>query len=763
MVAHPSHSTGRIFIMRNIDTLIARRAALRFACIAAAYAWVAGSPAGAQVLAGGGYHNCATTVAGGVVCWGGNSNGQIGDNSTIARAQPVNVIGLPFGSTAIAAGHGTTGHTCALVAGAVKCWGANNKGQLGDNSTTQRLTPVDVTGLGSGMTNVSAGDGFSCALSSTGGVSCWGRNNNGQMGGGDTSDKLTPITGGGFGPGSGVSAISGSSNHVCVVNNAGGAVCWGANFGGQLGDGNDGVFLNAPVAVIGLSSGVTSVATGSDHSCALTTTGGVKCWGDLTYGAIGNGNSAFGMSQPTPVDVTGLNSGVTAITAGQFHSCALTTTGGVKCWGRNAEGQIGDGTTTQRNAPVDVIASGAIAIAGGATHTCVLFGTGVSSCWGANVNGQIGIGVIGGPSYVPVATIYPAATTTMIASNLNPSVFGDAVTFTATVTGGVNGVAVAFQLAGVNIAGCSGVALASGTATCTTSVLNGGTRSIAAIYLGNSTTLASTSAALSQVVNPAAQTITFDPLANKQDTDPAFIVSALATSGLAVSFSSNTPGVCTVSGSTVTIVMSGTCTIAANQSGNSNFGAAPTVVQSFSIVASGPPLTLNAVVSRKTHATTGTFDLPIALGIAVGGSVTVESRSIGTGHRIVFQFDRAITSVASVDVVDSALAAIGTATPSFTGSELIITITGIPDNRRARVTVNNVNGSGLSFPVAMGFFIGDINSSRAVNITDVNGVKLRAGQLTTSANFRFDVNASGAINITDVNSTKLRAGQVLVP
>ena len=86
-------------------------------------------------------------------------------------------------------------------------------------------------------------------------------------------------------------------------------------------------------------------------------------------------------------------------------------------------------------------------------HTCALFGTGVSSCWGANVNGQIGIGVIGGPSYVPVATIYPTATSTMIASNLNPSVFGDNVTFTATVTGGVNGVPVAFQVAGVNIAG----------------------------------------------------------------------------------------------------------------------------------------------------------------------------------------------------------------------------------------------------------------------------------------------------------------------
>ena len=762
MVAHPSHTAGRIFIMRNIDTLIPRCVALRCACIAVACAWVAGSPAGAQVLAGGGYHNCATTVAGGVVCWGGNSNGQIGDNSTIARAQPVNVIGLPFGSTAIAAGHGTTGHTCAVVAGAVKCWGANSKGQLGDNSTTQRLTPVEVTGLGSGMTNVSAGDGLSCALSSTGGVSCWGRNNNGQLGGGDTTDKLTPITGGGFGPGSGVSAISGSSNHVCVVNNVGGAVCWGANFGGQLGDGNDGVFLNAPVAVIGLSSGVTSVAAGSDHSCALTTTGSVKCWGDLTYGAIGNGNSAFGMSQPTPVDVTGLNSGVTAITAGQFHSCALTTGGGVKCWGRNTEGQIGDGTTTQRNAPVDVIASGAIAIAGGATHTCALFGTGVSSCWGANVNGQIGIGVIGGPSYVPAATIYPAATTTMIASNLNPSLFGDSVTFTATVTGGVNGVAVAFQLAGVNIAGCGAQALSGGAATCTTNALGGGTQSIAAIYQGNAATLASTSAALSQVVNPAAQTITFDPLANKQDMDPPFTVSALASSSLPVTFTSTTPVVCTVSGNTVTILLGGTCTIAANQAGNGNYNPAPQVTQSFTVNTS-VVLSLVSVVSRKVHGTAGTFEIAINPLTAISGLIDVEPRAIGTGHTIVFSFNIPVTSIGTVTSLDATSTAIGSVSPVISGNNVIVTLTGIPDNRRAKITVPGVNGTGLVPSASIGFLIGDQNNSRSITGTDIGVVRGRSGQAVTATNFRSDLNASGTLTGTDVSIVRPRSGLVLPP
>ena len=747
-------------MMHKIQHFIPRCIGSWLACAAAAMGLLAAPLAMGQLLAGGGYHNCATTVAGGMVCWGGNSNGQIGDNSTIARALPVNVIGLPFGATSIAAGHGTIGHTCAVVGGAVKCWGGNDKGQLGDNSTTQRLTPVDVTGLGTGMTKVSAGDGFSCALSSTGGVSCWGRNNNGQLGGGDATDKLTPVTGGGFGPGSGVSAISGNSNHVCVVNSAGGAVCWGANFGGQLGNGTDGNFVNAPVNVTGLSSGVTSVATGSDHSCALTTMGGVKCWGELRYGAIGNGISTpIPTSQPTPVDVIGLTSGVTAITAGQLHSCALVSGGGVKCWGRNAEGQIGDGTTIQRDAPVDVISSGAIAISGGATHTCALFSTGVSSCWGANVSGQIGIGVIGGPSYVPASTIYPAATTTMIASNLNPSVFGDSVTFTATVTGGVNGVPIAFQVAGVNIAGCGAQALAGGSAICTTSTLGGGSQSIAAIYPGNAATLASTSAGLPQVVNPAAQTITFDALADKTFGDPAFAISAIASSSLTISFSSSTMAVCTVSGTTVTLVAVGMCTIAADQTGNGNFNAAPQATRSFNVISSGPALALLGVVSRKTHGVAGTFNIPINPATPmIGGAVDVEPRAIGAGHTVVFNFNILITSTGTVTAVDAASAPVGTVSAvTFSGNDVLVTLTGVPDNRRVLVTVPNVNGTGLVASAAMGFLVGDVNNSRNVNSTDISAVRARSLQAITSANFKYDLNANGAINTTDISAVRARS------
>ncbi|MBL0124929.1 MAG: chromosome condensation regulator RCC1 [Betaproteobacteria bacterium] len=396
----------------------------------------------AQLITAGGAHNCASTAAGGVVCWGINANGQLGDGTTIARSTPANVSSLPFGSIALAAG---ASHSCAVTStGAVKCWGGNAHGQLGDNSIIQSPVPVDVSGL-SGITRViaggdSSGQSFSCALSTTGGVQCWGSNNDGQLGNGTIAEAHTPAPVSGLG--SGVTALSAGYAHACAVN-AGAAVCWGANYGLQLGDGSTANFQIAPVSVTGLTSGVASVAAGSDHSCALLTTGGVKCWGDNAYGAIGIATS--GTTEPAPMDVFGLNSGVSAVTAGQYHTCALTVGGGVKCWGQNSSGQIGDGTNTDRNTPVDVIASGVIAVAAGAQHTCALLSTGVSSCWGNNPNGQMGNGTFGGQSYVPVATQYPAATSTALVSNLNPSLYGENVTFTATVTGGLNGTAVAFR------------------------------------------------------------------------------------------------------------------------------------------------------------------------------------------------------------------------------------------------------------------------------------------------------------------------------
>jgi alpha-tubulin suppressor-like RCC1 family protein len=144
------------------------------------------------------------------------------------------------------------------------------------------------------------------------------------------------------------------SGHTCVLTAESGVKCWGKNSSGQLGDGT-GVNSFAPVDVVGLGGVVAGVAPGGDHTCALTGQGGVKCWGKNASGELGDGTT---VGKTAPVDVLGLSSGVTAVAAGGENTCALTTTGGVKCWGRDDWGQLGDGPPPWKTTPVDALGFG---------------------------------------------------------------------------------------------------------------------------------------------------------------------------------------------------------------------------------------------------------------------------------------------------------------------------------------------------------------------------------------------------------------------
>ena len=292
---------------------------------------------GATGIVTGGLHTCAR-VGGGLACWGLNSNGQLGDNSVTQRSSPTDVVGIA--AFASISGGGT--HTCALtVGGGIRCWGGNATGQLGDGTVISEIAPVLPVGLAENATAVAAGDSHSCAVVAAGGM-CFGDNTFGQIGDGTQFQRLSPVAVTGLAGATSIVASRGGS-HSCAIA-GGGAVCWGRNSNGQLGD-NSNMQRLTPVSVSGLTSGVAALAAGQSHTCALTTSGGAKCWGFNANGQLGDGTQS---PRLTPVDVTGLTSGITAVAAGGFFTCALNSGGGVKCWGVNDSGQLGDGSVTQR-------------------------------------------------------------------------------------------------------------------------------------------------------------------------------------------------------------------------------------------------------------------------------------------------------------------------------------------------------------------------------------------------------------------------------
>ena len=347
------------------------------------------SPSGVDVIIAGGYlHSCALQVSTGKVkCSGLNEYGQLGDGTTTSQTLATQVSGMSSGITAITSG---SSRGCAVTSsGGVKCWGQNIYGGVGNGNTLDQFSPISVSGLTSGVVAVNGGTAYhTCALLSNGSIKCWGFNGYGQLGDGTTTDRYTPVTV--SNPPTGVVAIGAGSSHTCTLNSSGGVQCWGGNYSGQLGDGTT-VQRTSPVQVSGLSSGVKQLAVGADHTCVLTTGNGVKCWGYNSEGELGDSSNT---NRTAPVDVTGLTSGVASIGSGSFHTCAVLESGAVKCWGYNGSGRLGDGTTTTRNNPVSVsgLTSGIASVTGGDAHSCAVTSTNSVKCWGDNSQGALGDG-----------------------------------------------------------------------------------------------------------------------------------------------------------------------------------------------------------------------------------------------------------------------------------------------------------------------------------------------------------------------------------
>lgn len=314
-------------------------------------------------------------------------------------------------------------HSCAIDSkNQAYCWGRNDFGQLGDNSTTNRTVPVKVVTSAQMTTNsfkqIEVGEKNSCGLGTNGNVYCWGHGGNSQLGNGGTANSSVPVAVSKLAGGlvnQTVSSIGLGNWHGCAATTSGQLFCWGYNINGQIG--RSGASSSVPLSVnSGSLAGkrILRVTGGVFNTCALTTDGSVSCWGYGGAGQLGDGTTT--VTQTTPVSVA-LPSGVriTALDSGYDHSCAVSVDGRAYCWGTNGTGKLGNNTTTQQNSPVSVVLTGSasgvrfVAVSGGGNHTCLLSDAGRSFCMGGNTNGALGTGSTSTSSNVPVATLATGA------------------------------------------------------------------------------------------------------------------------------------------------------------------------------------------------------------------------------------------------------------------------------------------------------------------------------------------------------------------
>lgn len=343
----------------------------------------------AKALAAGGNHTCAVKN-GEVYCWGENGFGELGGGTVGENAtRPIKVEGLRD-VVALASGRF---HNCALLEnGTVSCWGRNDAGQLGNGKKDWQITsPTRVEGLRD-VIMLAAGVAHTCAVMSDGTAACWGDNESGRLGNGSSgSHAKEPVVVPNLRD---VVEIAAGLEHTCARHADGTVSCWGGNQFGQLGigtSGNDAGKL-VPTPVPGLSR-VVEIAAGLNHTCARLENGDVACWGYDYSGQLGSGVAGKTTGTPKPTVIRHLHH-VIELAAGEAHTCARMADDDVLCWGANFSGQIGDGSEDALPKPYPTYVLqvyDALELAAGDNHSCARFQTHVS-CWGENESGQLGDG-----------------------------------------------------------------------------------------------------------------------------------------------------------------------------------------------------------------------------------------------------------------------------------------------------------------------------------------------------------------------------------
>jgi len=332
---------------------------------------------------------CAVLSGGHVECWGENESGELGDATTTG---PETCSGIPCSkvpvdvsditdATQVSTGYG---FACARLSGGhVECWGRNEEGELGNGTTTNSDTPVEVSHI-TEATQVSTGVGQTCALLSSGHVECWGENDAGQLGNGTTTNSDTPVEVSHI---TGATQVSTGFDATCALLSSRHVKCWGSNKEGELGNGTT-TASSTPVKVSGITD-ATQLSAGVYFTCAGLSTGHVECWGEDRSGQLGN--DTYTEYEDRPADVTGITDDV-QVSAGFGSACALLSSGQLECWGDNYYGQLGDGTTgAGEDTPVEVSdVAAATQVSTGNRFACALLPTGHAECWGHNLFGDLG-------------------------------------------------------------------------------------------------------------------------------------------------------------------------------------------------------------------------------------------------------------------------------------------------------------------------------------------------------------------------------------
>ncbi len=343
-----------------------------------------------------GLSSCAVLSTGHLKCWGDNVYGELGNGTTTTSDIPVSVKNITTATAVVGANNGF----CALLSTQhLDCWGNNTSGQLGNGTTTDSDVPVAVRKITNVAVLVTGYDGY-CALLSTSHVDCWGYGSDGELGDGSFNRSDVPVAVADITDAKAITSdsVGGSS---CALLSTGQVKCWGYNASGQLGNGTT-TDSDVPVTVIGISN-ATAIANDSDggSSCALLSTGQVKCWGDNSNGQLGNATTT---TFSVPVSVKNITTATTLIGV-QYGFCALLSTQHLDCWGKGGYGELGNGTFSDSDVPVAVrkITNAAVLVSD-IDGYCALLSTSHVDCWGANAWGQLGNGTTT-DSDVPVAVL----------------------------------------------------------------------------------------------------------------------------------------------------------------------------------------------------------------------------------------------------------------------------------------------------------------------------------------------------------------------